>query len=301
MKRKYLKLKYLPVWLLIGFGKAFTRLPYKVQMRAAIVMGKALKPFLKKRREITITNLKIAFPEKNEKELGELVSKSFDSAYMAAAESLIAWFMPDKNFKKIKFEIENKEVFDKIHNDPDKALLFLGFHFHSLEIVGRYIGSQYKPFTLVYQKHSNELMEEVVTSSRKRSVTECYERKNLLPIIRSLRKKITLWYAPDQDFGQEHSVFVPLFDKECSTLVVTPWLVKKTGATVVPVYYTRNDDLSGYKVNISDPIEDFPEDEVKGARFTNEILENFIRKAPEQYLWQHRRYKTRPDGEPKIY
>ncbi|WP_119329728.1 lysophospholipid acyltransferase family protein [Pseudofrancisella aestuarii] len=301
MSGKYLKPKYWSVWLLIGFGKLYTRLPYKFQMRTAVVIGKALKPFLKRRRDITITNLKIAFPEKSERELEELTSKSFDSAYMAAVESLIAWFMPEKRFKKIKFEIENKEVFDRIHNDPNKTLLFLGFHFHALEIAGRYVGSQYKPFTLVYQKNRNELLEEVITSARKKNITECYERKSLLPIIRSLKKRITLWYAPDQDFGNEHTVFVPFFGKECSTLVVTPWLVKKTGATVVPIYYIRNDDLSGYKVIISDPIENFPEDEVEGARLTNEILEGFIKKFPEQYLWQHRRYKTRPNGVRDIY
>ncbi|APC97322.1 bacterial lipid A biosynthesis acyltransferase family protein [Francisella frigiditurris] len=297
----FLKPKYWPVWFIVGFGRLYTRLPYKTQMKTAVVIGKMLKPFLKRRRDITIINLRIAFPEKNEKELKELVSKSFDSAYMAAAETLIAWFMPAKEFNKIKFEIENKEVFDRIHNDPDKALLFLGFHFHCLEIAGRYVGSQYKPFTLVYQKHNNELMEQVVTSSRKKNITECYERTNLLPIIRSLKKKITLWYAPDQDFEGLHSTFVPFFDKACSTLVVTPWLVKNTDAVVVPIYYTRNEDLSGYKIIVSDPIENFPTDEVEGARYTNEILEGFIRKNPEQYLWQHRRYKTRPEGEEFIY
>ena len=300
MNKSFLKSK-LPVLLITAFGKSFTLLPYKVQMRLAVRIGRMVSPLLKRRADITITNLKIAFPEKSEKELDELVKKSFDSAYMAGVESLIAWFMSPRRFKKINFEIENRELFDRLHNDPNKTLLFLGFHFHTLEIVGRYIGTQYSPFTLVYQKHNNEAMEELITSSREKHVTKCFQRKSLFPIIKSLKKKVTMWYAPDQDFGHEHTVFVPFFGKQCSTLGVTSWLVEKSKATVVPVYYTRNEDLSGYKVILADPIEDFPSDPVEGAKLTNSILEEFIKKCPEQYLWQHRRFKTRPEGEAKIY
>ncbi len=270
-------------------------------MKLAVRIGGMASPLLKRRADITITNLKIAFPEKSEKELNELVKKSFDSAYMAGVESLIAWFMSPRRFKKINFEIENRELFDRLHNDPNKTLLFLGFHFHTLEIVGRYIGTQYSPFTLVYQKHNNEAMEELITSSREKHVTKCFQRKSLFPIIKSLKKRVTMWYAPDQDFGHEHTVFVPFFGQQCSTLGVTSWLVEKSKATVVPVYYVRNDDLSGYKIILADPIEDFPSDPVEGAKLTNNILEGFIEKCPEQYLWQHRRFKTRPEGEAKIY
>ena len=298
---KYLKKKYLATWLLIGFGKTFTKLPYKLQLKLAVRIGRLFKPFLKKRIDITLTNLKIAFPEKTPEALSILANKSFDSACMAGAESLISWFMSKKRFDKIPVEIIGRDIADRIHNDPKQTLLLLGFHFHCLEIVGRYYGGQYSPFTLVYQRHNNELMEHVITSSRESYVTKCFQRKNLFPIIKSLKRKITLWYAPDQDFGKEHTVFVPFFNKQCSTLAVTSWLVEKSGATVVPIYYTRNDDLSGYKMILSDPLDNFPTDPIESATLTNSILEKFIIQCPEQYLWQHRRYKTRPEGEPKIY
>ena len=298
---KYLKKKYIPTWILIGFGKTFTKLPYKLQLKLAVRIGRLFKPLLKRRIDITLTNLKIAFPDKSDEELNILAHKSFDSACMAGAESLMAWFMSKKRFDKIPFELIGRDIFDRIHNDPEQTLLLLGFHFHSLEVAGRYVGGQYSPFTLVYQRHNNELMEEVITSSREEYVTKCFQRKSLFPIIKSLKKKVTLWYAPDQDFGHEHTVFVPFFNKPCSTLAVTSWLVEKSHATVVPIYYIRNDDLSGYKVILSEPLENFPVDPIESATLTNKTLENFIKRHPEQYLWQHRRYKTRPEGEPKIY
>ena len=108
-----------------------------------------------------------------------------------------------------------------------------------------------------------------------------------------------MWYAPDQDF-KEHIIFAPFFGKLCATLKVTSWLAQKTGTVVVPTYYVRNSDLSGYRIISGDPLV-FTGDEYKDATMTNKFLENAIRKYPEQYLWQHRRYKTIPAGEEKIY
>ena len=301
MKKEFLKPKYWTLWIVIGFAKLLVRLPYKWQMKVAIGLGGFASLFLKRRKHITLTNLKIAFPEKSKEELDKLAKESFKSAYMAAVESLITWFMPDDKFEKISFEFENKEHFERLHNDPSEAVLLLGYHFHAMEICGRKYGTVYSPLTVVYQKNKNELIEDIITKSREKTIADCFPRKSLLPVIKSLRRKRTLWYAPDQDFGKEHTTFVPFFGKACSTLTVTPWLIDKTKAKVIPIYYIRKRDLSGYVLKLGNPIENFPTDPIEGARKTNEILENYIKEYPEQYLWQHRRYKTRPEGEEKIY
>ena len=298
MDKSLLKPKYWGLWLGIGIAKLIALLPYKFQMRLAVFIGKLAKPLAKKRNDIARINLHIAFPKKSEQEINALVNESYKSACMAGFESLIAWFMPDRLFKKIPFEIDISS-FEKIHHDKSKTVIVLGFHFHCLEIVGRFIGQNYKPFTVMYQKHSNPLMEHIITTARKKHVKECFQRKNIISVIKSLKRKTSLWYAPDQDF-KEHSVFVPFFGKLCSTLTITPWLAEKTGAIVIPAYYVRNKDLSGYKLISGEPLE-FTGDAYKDAEMTNQFLEEAIRKYPEQYLWQHRRYKTRPEGEEKIY
>jgi len=297
-----LKPKYWGLWIFVFFAKFFVLLPYKVQMRIGLVIAWCIYPFIKRRKKIALINLQIDFPEKSEEEIRKLEKQSFYSAALAGIESIISWFMSNRRFKKIKFEEYNPEYFVDIHNDPEQVVIVLGFHFHCLEIAGRYTGETYKPFSLIYQKHKNPFFEHIIQKSRNKYVDKCFQRKNILPVIRSLRKKTSLWYAPDQDFGYEHTVFVPFFGKMCSTLAVTSWLVQKTGAKVVPALYARNRDLSGYKIIASKPLENFPTgDHYKDAHITNKILEDMIRDYPEQYLWQHRRFKTRPEGEEKIY
>ena len=299
MNKSLLKPKYWGVWIVIWIAKITVNvLPYKILMHLAVAIGYLAKPLLKKRQQIAITNLKIAFPEKSDQEIKKLADASYKSASMAGFESLIAWFMTKKNFSKIPFDNDLRS-FDEIHYDKDKTLLVLGFHFHCLEIAGRYIGENYSPFTVMYQYHKNLLMEYIITSSRKKYVSECFQRKNIIAVIKSLKRKVSLWYAPDQDF-REHIVFSPFFGKFCTTLTVTPWLAKKTNATVIPAYYIRKPDLSGYRIITGEPIT-FSGDESKDALLTNKTLEKIIKKHPEQYLWQHRRYKTRPPGEEKIY
>ena len=300
MDKSLLKPKYWGIWLLIGIAKIFVNiLPYKALMRLAIGVGFLTKPLMKKRNQIAKINLEIAFPEKSEQEIQKLVNESYKSACMAGFESLIAWFMSDKNFNKINIDDSELATFLESHKDTSTPTICLGFHFHTLEIAGRYSGQNYAPLTLVYQKNSNPLMEYIITSSRKRYIKECFQRKKIIPIVKSLKKNISLWYAPDQDF-KEHIVFAPFFSKLCSTLTVTPWLAEKTNATVIPTYYIRKPDLSGYKLISGKPLK-FSGNAYKDAVTTNRFLEEAIKKHPEQYLWQHRRYKTRPKGEAKIY
>lgn len=300
MDKSLLKPNYWGRWLLVGIAKILVNiLPYKTLMRLAVGIGFLAKPLAKKRNQIATINLKIAFPEKSDKEIYKLVNESYKSVCMAGIESLIAWFMSNKNFNKIKFDTSEFDSFVDNHNNPEKTVIALGFHFHSLEVAGRFTGVNFKDLSVMYQKHKSPFMEYIITSSREKYITKCFQRKNIVSVIKSLKKGITLWYAPDQDF-KEHVVFADFFGKKCSTLTVTPWLARKTNAIVIPAYYIRNKDLSGYKVISGAPME-FTGDDVKDATITNQFLEKAILRAPEQYLWQHRRYKTRPPGEEKFY
>ncbi len=300
MYKSLLKPKYWGIWLAIFLAKIIVNtLSYKSLMRLALVIGKLVKPLAKSRNEIARINLEIAFPEKSIQEIKDLVNETYKSACMAGFESIIAWFMSEKNFKKINFDESEFTTFRTNHRNINRPLMSLGFHFHTLEIAGRYCGDNFKPLSFIYQKHKHPVMEHIITSSRLKYIEKCFERKNMVSAIKSLRGKMSLWYAPDQDF-REHSIFVPFFGKLCSTLTVTPWLAHRTKAIVVPTYYVRNKDLSGYKL-ISGEVIEFTGDAYKDAEITNKLLEEAIRKYPEQYLWQHRRYKTRPEGEEKIY
>lgn len=295
------------IWVLVGIMGLSSILPFWVQKYISLTLGFIIKPFLSSRNAIATENLKIVFPNHTKKQIRKLVNKSYYSMILSGAEIATSWFASKKKFSKIEFEWGegSYEIFQKYHNSSKTNLIALGFHFHCIEIMGRYIGENFSPFTVMYQKNANELIEELIKKYREKSLTRCLDSKNFIAVIRSLKKGYSMWYAPDQDFGLEssgveNSVFAPFFGKLCSTLTVTPWLAEKTNSIVLPVYYVRKKCLKKYKIIFGEPLE-FTGDAYKDAKLTNEFLENAIKEYPEQYLWQHRRFRTRPNGEPQIY
>jgi len=121
-------------------------------------------------------------------------------------------------------------------------------------------------------------------------------------ILRTLKKGEIVWYAPDQDFGTERSVFAPFFGVPTATLTTTARLAKLTGAPVLPQFSRRLPGSQGYLVTILPPLENFPSgDDVVDATRVNQVIETGVKEAPGQYLWVHRRFKSRPPGEPPLY
>lgn len=294
--------KYWGLHLLFFLMRIFVCLPFRWQIKFGQFLGRIAYPLLTRRRHIAMVNLRIAFPEKNPAELEILCKKSFESVLVSTIETMIAWFMPKNRFKKIPFDVHGIEHFMAAHENSDHGVLLLGAHFTCMELVGRYISEKCARINIVYQKHSNPLFEKVMVDSREKYAARCIERKNVLSIVRNLKGRDPVWYAPDQDFGKERIVFVDFFSKKCATLVATSWLVEKAQAIVVPCHFARKEDLSGYDLFFLSPLDNFPSGDVYAdARRYNMIVENAVRKYPEQYLWQHRRYKTRPEGEEYLY
>ncbi len=295
------------VWIVVGIMKLGSKLPFSIQKYISLALGFTIKPFLRSREIIATENLKIVFPEYTKKQIKKIVNQSYYSMVLSGAEITTSWFASEKRFKKITFEWAegSYEIFKKYHEDPRINLITLGFHFHCIEIMGRYFGENFPPFTVMYQKNSNELIEDLIKKYREKRLSKCLDSKNFIAVIKSLKKGYSMWYAPDQDFGLEssgikNSVFAPFFGKACSTLIVTPWLAQKTNSTVLPVYYIRKMCLKKYKIVFGEPFY-FKGNAYEDAKMTNEFLENAVRQCPEQYLWQHRRFRTRPNGEPQIY
>ncbi len=111
-----------------------------------------------------------------------------------------------------------------------------------------------------------------------------------------------VWYSPDQDFGRHASVFAPFFGIEAATIKLTAKIARMTGAPVIPLVFHRNPDDRTYTLEYLPPLADFPSgDEVSDAARVNAVIEAAIRRHPEQYLWLHRRFKTRPAGEASVY
>jgi KDO2-lipid IV(A) lauroyltransferase len=272
-----------------------------------LFLGVFTKPFLRKRNLVAKENFKIVYPNKSEAEINALVNESSRSMILSGIEIAAAWMFSKKKFDKIEFEWDGDswEIYNKYIKDPKQNVIILGCHFHCMELIGRKVATLTPNFTVMFQPNSNKDVDDLMTGYRERNISKCLSNKKFVSVIKSIKRGNPMWYAPDQDFGLEptgldNSVFAPFFDIPCSTLTVTPWLGQKCNAVVIPMHYVRIECLKKYKIFVSEPLE-YTGDDYHDAKLGNEYLEKAILGHPEQYLWQHRRFRTRPNGEPQIY
>jgi KDO2-lipid IV(A) lauroyltransferase len=154
----------------------------------------------------------------------------------------------------------------------------------------------------MYKRHRNDLLEAVISRSRSQHCEIAIQQDDIRGFLRLLKNKVPMWYAPDQDLGLNRSVFAPFMGIPTATITAPSRFAKMADALVVPYFPTRREDGSGYDIEILPPLENFPTgDDVADATTINNLIEDHARKTPEQYLWLHRRFKTRPPGEPSVY
>lgn len=289
--------RYWLTWFGLGLLWLIVQLPYPVLHVIGSFLGKISRPFLKRREGIATRNLELCFPEMTLLDRRLMVSKNFISLGLGLMETGMAWFWSDERIKKW-FDIEGLENL----SNSDRGLMVVGTHFMSLELCGRVVGLCH-PMMATYRPHNNPLMEWIQTKGRMRSNKAVINRRNLSGFIHALKAGEAVWFAPDQDYGAKGSVFAPFFSvKKAATTNGTFVLSKLARVPLITLSMIRRNDKKGYHVYISAPLLNYPEnDKMAAAAYMNKIIEHEILRAPEQYLWMHRRFKTRPDGEISLY
>ncbi len=292
--------RYWLTWFGLVVLYLIVQLPYPILFRFGHSIGRLAMPFLKRRVAVAERNLKLCFPELTKKEIDKRVIRNFESTGMGLLETGMAWFWSDRRIKKW-CKVENREYMDQAR-EGGKGVLLIGLHFLTLELGGRIFG-MYNPGIGVYRPNDNKVLDWVQLRGRLRSNKSFIGRNDTKGMIRVLRAGEILWYAPDHDYGPKNSVFASLFAvPKAATTIGTSILMRMGKPSILPFTPVRNDDGSGYRVLVSPPVEGFPlEDSLAGAEFMNRIVEKEIMKAPDQYMWLHRRFKTRPEGEPSLY
>ena len=184
-----------------------------------------------------------------------------------------------------------------------KGVLVVTAHVTSLEVGAAVLGLTTKERAKgVYRPLSNAVMEWYQNRGRASYAGGMIPKRDMRSAVRHLRKGGLLWYAPDQDFGPEQSVFAPFFGIQTATLLATQRLPKMTGCQVLTMMPRYCHKARAYVVEVAGPLQDYPgEDPDADLARINALLEEQIRKAPEQYWWVHRRFKTRPPGEEDFY
>jgi KDO2-lipid IV(A) lauroyltransferase len=275
-------------------------LPYRRRLGLSRVIGALLYRLNIKRTLIARRNIQVCFPELPKEVQEALVKATMQENTHGLLESAYAWW-GDLAPLHQKLQFKNLNILMDLINDKEPVLL-IGGHYTGLEITGALV-SQVFPMSVSYRANENELYDQVIQTGRaKRGYQGMFERTELRAMVRLLKKNKVLWYAPDQDFGRKESTFAYFFGIPTATLTATSKLAKLTGAKVVPMSYHRIDDDGTYEVEFLPPLEDFPgDDEVQDATRLNQCYETLIKKYPAQYMWVHRRFKTRPDPKDKKF
>lgn len=287
-------------WTGLGVLWLLVQLPYPLLYLIGSSLGRAARPFLKRREKIASRNIDLCFPEMKAEAKEKLIEQNFISLGMGLIETGMAWFWSDARVKKW-FDVEGYDNLTKALAEK-KGVMVVGVHFMSLELGGRTMGLC-RPMMATYRPHNSQLMEWVQTKGRLRSNKAMIDRRNLRGLVSALKEGEAVWFAPDQDYGPKGSVFAPFFSvPQAATTNGTYVLSRLSGAALLSITMVRKANNRGYSLHISEALTDYPvEDEIKAASYMNKVIEKEILRAPEQYLWVHRRFKTRPAGEASLY
>ncbi|MEZ5672076.1 MAG: LpxL/LpxP family Kdo(2)-lipid IV(A) lauroyl/palmitoleoyl acyltransferase [Thiotrichaceae bacterium] len=284
-------------WLGMGILWVITRLPLPWQLSVGKFIGITGYYIATRRRHIATVNIQLCFPELSPIQQQNLVKQHFSSLGMGLLEMLNAWWSSDQRIVKFG-QIEGMEHLQQALA-RGQGVILLSAHFASLEIATRFLIMQL-PVHATYRPHENPVIEYWMQKSRSAHAEKAIPRESVREMVRSLRANKPLWFAPDQNFGHKSSVFAPFFNIPAATTTATARLARLSGAAVVPFFVKRV--ATGYQVILQPMLPNFPvEDEVANATVINQLIEQQVRCAPEQYLWTHRRFKDRPDGGESFY
>lgn len=298
----FLHPRFWPLWLGVGLLWLVAQLPYSVLLRLGRVLGAFMRWFASERREIVARNLELCFPQLTAAERARLLRDNFASSGIALFEMAMSWWWPQTRLKKLA-HIEGLEHLRQAQAEGQGVIL-MAAHFTTLEIGATLLGQRHT-IDGMYREHANPLFDFIQRNGRERINLDAsaIERDDVRGMLKVLRAGRAIWYAPDQDYGRKQSIFVPLFGIPAATVTATTKFARLGKARVVPFTQQRLKDGSGYRLVIHPPLENFPgESEEADCLRINYWVEQVISACPEQYLWAHRRFKTRPNkDDPKLY
>ncbi|MDB6116095.1 MAG: lipid biosynthesis lauroyl (or palmitoleoyl) acyltransferase, partial [Lacunisphaera sp.] len=253
--------------------------------------------FIRIRRHVVLTNLRLCFPEKTEAEVRALARAHYESLALGLFEVTAGWWAKPR-------DLPPHRIIGLPHLQAalgkGQGALLLTAHFTTLEIGGRLM-SESHPMGGLYRDPNNPVIAHLMRGQRARHLSPAVHFDDLRGLVRGLRGNAAIWYAPDQGKRTKSSEILPFFGVPAITNTATSKIAEMTGCAVVPFFAQREADHS-YTLTILPALENFPTaDAAADAIRINRLIEQHIRLAPEQYFWVHKRFKARGPGYPEVY
>ncbi|MBN9460629.1 MAG: lipid A biosynthesis acyltransferase [Burkholderiales bacterium] len=276
--------------------RTLARLPYPVLRRLGEGAGALAWLLAVPRRRITRINLRLCFPQWSEAQRRAVERRHFRCFVRSFFERFIFWYGPPERIRRL-CRIEGIEHFQAHRGRP---LIVLAPHFVGIDAGGIRCLLE-SPGASMYAAQKSRALTEAMTHGRLRFDARMLLRTDgLRPAVRAIREGLPFYFLPDMDLGARDALFVPFFGVPAATVTSMARLARMTAAAVVPCVTRMTDD--GYVARFYPAWEGFPGDDLEAAtRRMNAFIEARVLEMPAQYLWSHRRFKTRPPGEPSPY
>ena len=286
-------------WLGLGVVRLIGALPPSLLHVLGRALGALTVHLPGERRHVAERNLALCLPELTPEQRHALLRASLRDLGMMFSEFALAWFGSERRIGAVPCSFEGLEHLEACRRNGQGALL-VGAHFSHLELCARLVSQRIR-IAGMYRIMDDPVFERAVLRARLRYADAMFTKEDIRRTVRYLQGGGTLWYAPDQDMRGKDSVFVPFFGVPAATITATHHLARLSGAVVIPFFHKRNDD-GCYAIRLEAPLADFPSgDVVADTARVNACVERMVREAPAQYLWIHKRFKTRPEGDPPVY
>ena len=286
---------------LLGVLWLFQHLPLGVQAALGRGLGRLLHALAGGRRRVALRNVELCLPELDEAARRRLVREHFQWLARSILERALLWYAPPERLKTL-IRVEGDVG---LAERSERPVMWLVPHFVALDVAG--VATQLfqrRMVASIYQAQSNKVFDEAMRRGRLRfGLGEIFARsERALPLVRAVKRGHAFFNLPDMDFGAKDAAFVPFFGVSAATLLAPARMARSLGMVVQPVLAEMLPGGAGYRVRFLPPWPDFPgDDDVAAAIRMNRWIEGEIRENPAQYLWVHKRFKTRPEGEPGLY
>jgi len=287
--------------LVLGFLWLLSWLPLALQAAVGRGLGRLLWMLAGSRRRIALRNLELTMPEKSPEERRAIARENFQWIARSILERGLLWYASPERLRRL-IHVEGDVGFAE--RSPG-AVMWLAPHFVALDVAGQSTQLfQNRAVGSIYQRQSIPVFDEAIRKGRLRFANgQVFSRhEKALPLIRAIRRGYAFFNLPDMDFGPQEAAFVPFMGVPAATLMAPSKMARSLAMTVQPVVAEILPGGQGYRVRYLEPWKDFPTDDpVADAARMNDWIGSEVRRNPSQYYWVHKRFKTRPPGEPALY
>lgn len=267
--------------------------------RLASLIGDVLWLFVRPRRRITLANLRACFPQLTQRERRSLGRRLFRNIARSALDHSVLW----RGSREAVERLVRVQGAQYLADPANRPLILLAPHFVGLDAGGLRVNTLVRGVS-IYAQQSNAAWDAKLLEGRQRFndpvLIPRRGASELKEVLRAMKAGLPFYYLPDMDNGATNSIFVPFFGVAAATIPMVSRLARLNGARVMMAVTEMTAD--GYVLHFEAPWHDFPGDSVEDdTERMNREIERWVLRLPDQYLWTHKRFKTRPPGSPPLY